>query len=116
MPSCTDDGLFSCMTSASAAKFICLSGAASPFLSNQNVLASSILSTVMKSSACSSTTSSPPNNVFCSKYEIHTDSEKENASGAGKEHMENILEEYSQKGRDAQKRLNEVSSKFGAAS
>ncbi|KAM4674526.1 LOW QUALITY PROTEIN: coiled-coil domain-containing protein 158 [Amazona ochrocephala] len=83
-------------------------GDASPFLSNQNVLASSILSAVMKSSACSSTTSSPPSNVFCSKYEIHTDSEKENVSGAGKEHMKNVLEEYSQKGRDAQKRLNET--------
>ncbi|KAM9026028.1 LOW QUALITY PROTEIN: coiled-coil domain-containing protein 158 [Ara ararauna] len=96
------------MTFASAVKFICLSDGACPFLSNQNVLASSILSTVVKSSACSSTTSSPPNNVFCSKCEIHTDSEKENLSGAGKEHMENVLEEYSQKGRDTQKRLNET--------
>uniref|UniRef100_A0A672UB94 Coiled-coil domain containing 158 n=1 Tax=Strigops habroptila TaxID=2489341 RepID=A0A672UB94_STRHB len=108
MPSCTDDGLLSRMTFVSTVKFICLSGAASPFLSSQNVLAPSILSTVMKSSACSRTTSSPPNNVFCSKYEIRTDSEKENMSGAGEEHVENILEEYSQKGRDAQKRLNET--------
>ncbi|KAM9578225.1 LOW QUALITY PROTEIN: coiled-coil domain-containing protein 158 [Guaruba guarouba] len=108
MPSCADDGLFSRITFASAVKFICLSDGASPFLSNQNVLASSILSTVVKSSACSSTTSSPPNNVFCSKCEIHTDSEKENLSGAGKEHMENVLEEYSQKGSDTQKRLNET--------
>lgn len=29
-------------------------------------------------------------------------------SDAGKEHMENVLEEYSQKGRDVEKRLNEV--------
>ncbi|KAM6206758.1 LOW QUALITY PROTEIN: coiled-coil domain-containing protein 158 [Sarcoramphus papa] len=84
------------------------SGAASPFLSNQNVLASSILSTVMENSASSSTGSSPPNSVFCSKYEIHTDSEKKNSEWAGKEHVENILEEYSQKGRDVQKRLNET--------
>ncbi|XP_075006748.1 coiled-coil domain-containing protein 158 [Calonectris borealis] len=83
-------------------------GAASPFLGNQNVLASSILSAVMENSASSSTGSSPPSSVFCSKYEIHTDSEKKNLSGAGKEHMENILEEYSQKGGDVQKRPNET--------
>ncbi|NXW18851.1 CD158 protein, partial [Circaetus pectoralis] len=75
---------------------------------NQNVLASSILSTVMENSASSSTGSSPPNSIFCSKYEIHTDSEKKTMNGAGKEHTENILEEYSQKGRDVQKRLNET--------
>ncbi|KAM6136364.1 coiled-coil domain-containing protein 158 [Phoenicopterus ruber ruber] len=82
--------------------------AASPFLSNRNVLASSIFSTVMENSASSSTGSSPPNSVFCSKYEIHSDSEKKTMSGPGKEHMENILEQYSQKGRDVQKRLNET--------
>lgn len=102
-------------TPVSTLKFICLSGTASPFLNNQNVLASSILSTVMENSASSSTGSSPPNSVFCSKYEIHTDSKKKTVNGAGKEHTENILEEYSQKGRDVQK-LNEVSGKFGAAS
>ncbi|NWH16077.1 CD158 protein, partial [Grus americana] len=84
------------------------SGAASPFLSNQDVLASSIFSTVMENSAFSSTGSSPPNSVFCSKYEIHTDSEKKIMSGAGKDHVENILEEYLRKGRDVQKRLNET--------
>ncbi|GAB0189464.1 coiled-coil domain-containing protein 158 [Grus japonensis] len=83
-------------------------GAASPFLSNQDVLASSIFSTVMENSAFSSTGSSPPNSVFCSKYEIHTDSEKKIMSGAGKDHVENVLEEYLQKGRDVQKRLNET--------
>ncbi|KAF1488258.1 hypothetical protein FQV08_0008739, partial [Pygoscelis antarcticus] len=71
-------------------------------------LAASILSTVMENSASSSTGSSPPNSVFCSKYEIHTDAEKKSVSGAGKEHVENVLEEYSQKGGDAQKRLNET--------
>ncbi|XP_009322317.1 PREDICTED: coiled-coil domain-containing protein 158 [Pygoscelis adeliae] len=80
-------------------------GTASPC--NQNVLAASILSTVMENSASSSTGSSPPNSVFCSKYEIHTDAEKKSVS-AGKEHVENVLEEYSQKGGDAQKRLNET--------
>ena len=70
----------------------------------------------MENSASSSTGSSPPSSVFCSKYEIHTDSEKKTVDGAGKEHVENILEEYSQKGRDVQKTLNEVSCKFGAAS
>ncbi|NXH66106.1 CD158 protein, partial [Hydrobates tethys] len=84
------------------------SGAASPFLGNQNVLASSVLSAVMENSASSSTGSSPPSSVFCSKYEIHTDSGKKNMSGAGREHMENVLEEYLQKGRDVQKRLNET--------
>ncbi|KFO03785.1 Coiled-coil domain-containing protein 158, partial [Balearica regulorum gibbericeps] len=84
------------------------SGAASPFLSNQNVLASSVFSTVMENSASSSTGSSPPNSIFCSKYEIHTDSEKKIMSGAGKDHVENVLEEYLQKGRDVQKRLNET--------
>ncbi|NXV36541.1 CD158 protein, partial [Rissa tridactyla] len=87
---------------------LCLSGAASPFLGNQNVLASSILSTVMENSASSSSGSSSPHSVFCSKYEIHTGSEKKDMSGAGKEHMENVLEEYSQKGRDVQKKLNET--------
>ncbi|KAM9295728.1 coiled-coil domain-containing protein 158 [Morus bassanus] len=83
-------------------------GAASPFLSNQNVLASSILSTVMEDSASSCTGSSPPKSVFCSKYETHTVSEKNPMSGAGKEHVENVLEEYSQKGGNVQKRLNET--------
>ncbi|NWT37407.1 CD158 protein, partial [Chroicocephalus maculipennis] len=87
---------------------LCLSGAASPFLGNQNVLASSILSTVMENSASSSSGSSSPHSVFCSKYEIHTGSEKKDMSGPGKEHMENVLEEYSQKGRDVQKKLNET--------
>ncbi|XP_075606812.1 coiled-coil domain-containing protein 158 [Balearica regulorum gibbericeps] len=62
----------------------------------------------MENSASSSTGSSPPNSIFCSKYEIHTDSEKKIMSGAGKDHMENVLEEYLQKGRDVQKRLNET--------
>ncbi|NXQ96878.1 CD158 protein, partial [Sagittarius serpentarius] len=84
------------------------SGAASPFLNNKNVLASSILNTVMENSASCSTGSSPPNTVFCSKCEIDTDSEKKNVNGTGREHMENILEEYPQKGRDVQKRLNET--------
>lgn len=103
-------------TLVSTLKFICLSGTANPFLGNQNVLAASILSTVMENSASSSTGSSPPNSVFYSKYEIHTDAEKKSVSGAGKEHVANVLEEYSQKGADVQKRLNEVSCKFGAAS
>ncbi|NXF36091.1 CD158 protein, partial [Nyctibius bracteatus] len=94
-------------TLVSTLKFICLSGAASRFLGNQNVLVSSILSTVMENSAASSTGSSPPNTIFCSKCETHTDSEKKN-SGAGKEHMENVLDEYSQKGGDVQKKLNET--------
>ncbi|NXT45444.1 CD158 protein, partial [Pluvianellus socialis] len=71
-------------------------------------LASSILSTVMENSAYSSTGSSSPHSIFCSKYEIHTDSEKKPMSGTGKEHVENVLEEYSQKGRDVQKRLNKT--------
>ncbi|NXD85358.1 CD158 protein, partial [Halcyon senegalensis] len=79
------------------------SGAASSFLSNQNVLTSSVLSTVMENSAASGRGDSPPNSVFSSKYEIHTDSEKKN-----REHVESILEGYSQKGRDVQKRLNEA--------
>ncbi|KFP82028.1 Coiled-coil domain-containing protein 158, partial [Apaloderma vittatum] len=79
------------------------SGAASPFLSNQNVLSSSVLGAVIENSAPSSTGGSPPDTVFCSKYKVHTDSEKKN-----EEHLENILEEYSQKGRDVQKRLNET--------
>ncbi|KAM7113303.1 coiled-coil domain-containing protein 158 [Ciconia maguari] len=83
-------------------------GGASPFLGNQNVLAASILSTVMENSASCSTGSSPSKSVFCSKCEIHTYSEKKNMSGAGKERVENVLEEYSQKGRDVQKRLNET--------
>ncbi|NXN64698.1 CD158 protein, partial [Himantopus himantopus] len=87
---------------------ICFSGAPSPFLSNQNGLTSSNLNTVMENPASSSTGSSSPNSVFCSKNEIHTDSEKTTVSGAGKEHVENILEEYSQKGRDVEKRLSET--------
>nr|XP_009933835.1 PREDICTED: coiled-coil domain-containing protein 158 [Opisthocomus hoazin] len=83
-------------------------GAASQFLCNQNVLPSSILSTVVENSASSSIGSSPPSSVFCFKYEIHTDSEKENVSGAGEEHVENVLKEYLHKGRDVQKRLNET--------
>ncbi|XP_026703930.1 coiled-coil domain-containing protein 158 isoform X2 [Athene cunicularia] len=83
-------------------------GAASPFLSNQNVLASPILSTVMENSASFNTGSSPHDSVFCSKYEIHTDSEEKTLNDAGEEHVENILEEYSWKGRHVQKRLNET--------
>ncbi|NXO50688.1 CD158 protein, partial [Aramus guarauna] len=84
------------------------SGAASPFLSNQNVLASSVFSTLMENSASSSTGSSPPSSIFCSKYEIHTDPEKKIMSGTGKDHMENVMEEYLRKDRDVQKRLNEI--------
>ncbi|NXW86025.1 CD158 protein, partial [Alopecoenas beccarii] len=87
---------------------ISLSGAASPFLSNRNALTSSVLSTVVENSASSSTGSSLPSSVCCSKYEIHTDSEKKTVSGPVREHMENILQEYSQKGRDVHKRLNET--------
>ncbi|XP_010284223.1 PREDICTED: coiled-coil domain-containing protein 158, partial [Phaethon lepturus] len=61
----------------------------------------------MENSA-SSTGSSPPNSLFSSKCEIHTDSEKKNMSSAGKEHVENVLEEYSQESRDVQNRLNET--------
>ncbi|KAM6361103.1 LOW QUALITY PROTEIN: coiled-coil domain-containing protein 158 [Alca torda] len=85
-----------------------LSGAASPFLGNQNVLASAILSTAMENSTSFSSGSSSPHGVFCSKYEICTDSEKKDMSGAGKEHVEDVLEEYSQKGRDVQKKLNQT--------
>ncbi|NWX51283.1 CD158 protein, partial [Steatornis caripensis] len=69
---------------------------------------SSILSTVMENSASCSTGSVSPRNVFCSECEIHTDFEKKTVSGVGKEHVENVLEEHSQKGRDVQKRLNET--------
>ncbi|XP_053922154.1 LOW QUALITY PROTEIN: coiled-coil domain-containing protein 158 [Cuculus canorus] len=62
----------------------------------------------MENSASSSTGCSPSNSDFCSKYEIHTDSEEKNRGGAGKEHMEKVLEEYLQKGRDVQKRLHEA--------
>ncbi|XP_074948498.1 coiled-coil domain-containing protein 158 [Phalacrocorax aristotelis] len=62
----------------------------------------------MEDSASSSGGSSPPNSVFCSKYETLTDSEKKPMSSAGKEYVENVLEEYSQKGRDVQKRPNET--------
>ncbi|NXL60528.1 CD158 protein, partial [Chordeiles acutipennis] len=76
---------------------------------NQNVLASSILSTVMENSASSGTGSSPPNSGFCSKCKMHANSEKKSMCGAaGKEHEENVLEEYSKKGRHVQKRLNEI--------
>ncbi|NWU49322.1 CD158 protein, partial [Dromas ardeola] len=87
---------------------LCLSGAASSFLGNQNVLTPSILSTVMENSASSRSGSSSPRSVYCSKYEIRTDSEKKDMSGAGKEHVENVLEEYSQKRSDVQKKLNET--------
>ncbi|NXY74136.1 CD158 protein, partial [Glareola pratincola] len=98
--------LFSCKDSCFNIKFICLSGAASSFLGNQNVLASSILSTVMENSPTSS--SSSPHSVFSSKYEIRTDCEKKDMSGVGKEHVENVLEEYSQEGRDVQRKRNET--------
>ncbi|NWQ77098.1 CD158 protein, partial [Columbina picui] len=100
--------LFSCGGSCLTPKLISLSGAASPLLINQNVLGSSVLSTVMENSASCGTGSSLPSSVCCSKYEIRTDSEKKPRSGPGREHMENILEEYSQKGRDVHKRLNET--------
>ncbi|KAM6268078.1 coiled-coil domain-containing protein 158 [Spheniscus humboldti] len=67
----------------------------------------------MENSASSSTGSSPLNSVFCSKYEIHTDAEKKSMSGAGKEHVENVLEDYSQKDADVQKRLNETTELHG---
>lgn len=103
---------FHVRTLVSTLKFICFSGAPSPFLGNQNDLASSVVSTVMENPASSSTGSSSPNSVFCSKKGIHIDSEEKKMSCAGKEHMENVLEEYSQKGRDVEKRLNEVVSAY----
>uniref|UniRef100_A0A8B9SET9 Coiled-coil domain containing 158 n=1 Tax=Apteryx owenii TaxID=8824 RepID=A0A8B9SET9_APTOW len=59
-------------------------------------------------SASSNTGSSPPKTVFYSKYEMDIDSVKKNTGYLGKEHIENTLEEYSQKVRDLQKRLNET--------
>ncbi|KFV87666.1 Coiled-coil domain-containing protein 158, partial [Struthio camelus australis] len=85
------------------------SGTVSPFLSNQNVLASSVLNTVMETSASSNTGSSPPKTVFHSKYEMDFDSVKTTTGYPGKEHIEYTLEQYSQKVRDLQKSLNETS-------
>nr|XP_025959341.1 coiled-coil domain-containing protein 158 [Dromaius novaehollandiae] len=62
----------------------------------------------MESSTSASTGSSPPKSVFYSKYETDIDSVKKNTGYPGKEHIENTLEEYSQKVRDLQKRLNET--------
>ncbi|KAM6400656.1 coiled-coil domain-containing protein 158 [Pluvialis apricaria] len=62
----------------------------------------------MDNPASSSTGSSSANSIFCSEKEIHTDSVEKTMSGAGREHMENVLEEYSQKGRDVEQRLNET--------
>ncbi|XP_068797310.1 coiled-coil domain-containing protein 158 isoform X1 [Struthio camelus] len=84
-------------------------GTVSPFLSNQNVLASSVLNTVMETSASSNTGSSPPKTVFHSKYEMDVDSVKTTTGYPGKEHIEYTLEQYSQKVRDLQKSLNETS-------
>lgn len=64
----------------------------------------------MENSASSGTGSSPPRSVFCSSSEILAGSEHRPMSGAGKQHVENVLGEY------PQKRLNEVSCKSGAAS
>ncbi|NXG87737.1 CD158 protein, partial [Stercorarius parasiticus] len=41
--------------------------------------------------------------------EIRTDTERKDMSGAGKQHVEDVLEEYSRKARDVQKKLNETS-------
>ncbi|XP_039397536.1 coiled-coil domain-containing protein 158 isoform X3 [Mauremys reevesii] len=82
-------------------------GAASPLFSNQNVLASSIRSTVMETSTSASAGSSPPKTVLYSKYEVDIDTQKRSTSYPGKEHIESILEEYSQQVRDLQKRLND---------
>ncbi|CAM4547587.1 coiled-coil domain-containing protein 158 isoform X1 [Caretta caretta] len=82
-------------------------GAASPLFGNQNVLASSIRSTVMETSTSASAGSSPPKTVLYSKYEVDIDTQKRNTSYPGKEHIESILEEYSQQVRDLQKRLND---------
>ncbi|XP_067153172.1 coiled-coil domain-containing protein 158 [Apteryx mantelli] len=62
----------------------------------------------MEASASSNTGSSPPKTVFYSKYEMDIDSVKKTTGYPGKEHIENTLEEYSQKVRDLQKRLNET--------
>ncbi|XP_019354292.1 coiled-coil domain-containing protein 158 isoform X3 [Alligator mississippiensis] len=82
-------------------------GAISPFIINQNMLASSIHSTVMETSA-SCTGSSPPKTVLFSKYEVDIDTQRKSAGYLGKEHIESILEEYSQQVRDLQKRLKET--------
>ncbi|EMP29476.1 hypothetical protein UY3_13414 [Chelonia mydas] len=82
-------------------------GAASPLFGNQNVLASSIRSTVMETSTSASAGSSPPKTVLYSKYEVDIDTQKRSTSYPGKEHIESILEEYSQQVRDLQKRLND---------
>ncbi|XP_075785553.1 coiled-coil domain-containing protein 158 isoform X2 [Pelodiscus sinensis] len=82
-------------------------GSASPTFNNQNVLASSIRSTVMETSTSGSAGSSPPKTVLYSKYEVDIDTQKRSINYPGKEHIENILEEYSQQVRDLQKRLND---------
>uniref|UniRef100_A0A8C3I3F2 Coiled-coil domain containing 158 n=1 Tax=Chrysemys picta bellii TaxID=8478 RepID=A0A8C3I3F2_CHRPI len=85
-----------------------ISGAASPLFSNQNVLASSIRSTVMETSTSASAGSSPPKTVLYSKYEVDIDTQKRSTSYPGKEHIESILEGYSQQVRDLQKRFHNL--------
>uniref|UniRef100_A0A8C3TFT4 Coiled-coil domain containing 158 n=1 Tax=Chelydra serpentina TaxID=8475 RepID=A0A8C3TFT4_CHESE len=66
-----------------------------------------IRSTVMETSTSASAGSSPPKTVLYSKYEVDIDTQKRSTSYPGKEHIESILEEYSQQVRDLQKRLND---------
>uniref|UniRef100_A0A8D0GQJ9 Coiled-coil domain containing 158 n=1 Tax=Sphenodon punctatus TaxID=8508 RepID=A0A8D0GQJ9_SPHPU len=84
-----------------------LLGASVPLMSSPNIVASTIHSTVMETSACSSAGNSPPKSVLYSKYELDIDTQKRSLNYPGKEHIESILEEYSQQVRDLQKRLSE---------
>uniref|UniRef100_A0A8C8RS13 Coiled-coil domain containing 158 n=1 Tax=Pelusios castaneus TaxID=367368 RepID=A0A8C8RS13_9SAUR len=65
-------------------------------------------STVMESSTSASVDSSPPKTALYSKCEGDVDTQRRSSTYPGKEHIESILEEYSQQVRDLQKRLNDT--------
>ncbi|XP_045140286.1 coiled-coil domain-containing protein 158 [Echinops telfairi] len=79
---------------------IASNGGSSPFFM------SSIRGTIIENTSSSGTLTQIP---FFPKYEVELDSHRKIISFPGKEHIERVLEEYSQQVKDLQRKLNESS-------
>ncbi|XP_060103450.1 coiled-coil domain-containing protein 158-like [Heteronotia binoei] len=83
------------------------SSPSTPFTGSPKQGTSGRCSTVTETTSCSSAPSSPSKHLY-SKYEEDLGSSRRGSGSSGKQHTENILEEYSQQVQDLQKKLNEA--------
>ncbi|XP_054846106.1 coiled-coil domain-containing protein 158 [Eublepharis macularius] len=95
-----------CREGASSPSNMLSSNASGPFMDSPKPRSSSVRSTVLENLSCSSAPTSPTKTSY-SKYEGDVGSSRR-SSYFGKEHVENILEDYSQQVRELQKRLSDA--------